>query len=107
MQTIGSFFLENDGGFVCQTGCMYINGDGGTGTDTNGGRISVGTSEYYSPGDHGVQPNSPVQLYISIEAGSDRTGGSYFMWDPTATVSARYSISGTTLDSDVHFHGVS
>ena len=47
-----------------------------------------------------------VRLAIGITAGNDRTGGQYFEYQPTAPGQAHYEITGTTLNSDVHFQGV-
>jgi hypothetical protein len=107
MQSISSFYLDNEGGFVCATGCNYIDPNGGSTSGGGGGNISLGQNEYYNPGDHGVPAGSFVQLRISIKGGSDRTGGSYYMYDPTVSVSARYKITGTTLNSNVICEGVS
>lgn len=105
--SVAGFYLDNEGGFVCAPAAMYIDDDGGTGTSENGGRLSLGMSEYFYPNQHGVQDDALIQMYIWIDSGNDRTGGTYFQYDPTATVYARYEITGTTMNSTVHFQGVS
>jgi len=106
MQTIGALKLRNNGGFVCAPAANWIDGDGNIQKTDNGGHIALGQGEMFNPGDHGVTNQSPVELYIWIEAGNDRTGGTYFMYDSSSSEYAEYDITGTTLDSDVHFDGV-
>lgn len=106
MKQISSFYLFNNGGFACNTGCTYIDDDGNICNGSSGGHISLGTGEAYNPGDHGVAAGTTVRLAIGITAGNDRTGGQYFEYQPTAPGQAHYEITGTTLNSDVHFQGV-
>lgn len=107
MQSINSFYLFNNGGFVCHTGCDYIDmNSGGTDSGSSGGNISLGNGEAYNPGDHGVAAGSLVQLTIGIDLGNSRTGGAYFTYDPSAPGQAHYEITGTTLNSDVKFQGI-
>ncbi|RYF09263.1 MAG: hypothetical protein EOO77_24230 [Oxalobacteraceae bacterium] len=106
MQTIGAFKLRNNGGFVCAPLAIWIDESGGTQKTGNGGHIALGQGEMFNPGDHGVTPQSLVQLGIWIAAGDDRTGGTYFLYDPSSKQYAEYDITGTTYNSNVHFDGV-
>jgi len=106
MQKIGAFYLRNNGGFVCAPAANYIDENGNFNTSSNGGHIALGQGVMFSPADHGVPDGSTMQLYIWIEAGSDRTGAPFFEYDSTSNLYAEYDITGTTLKSDVHFDGV-
>jgi hypothetical protein len=106
MQTIGAFKLRNNGGFVCAPAAKYIDADGNFQQSSNGGNIALGQGEMFSPGDHGVPDGCVMQMYIWIEAGSDRTGQPFFVYDSSSNMYAEYDITGTTLQSDVHFDGV-
>lgn len=106
MQKINSFYLFNNGGFVCHPGCNFIGDDGGTDTGSAGGNISLGTGVAYNFKDHDIADGSLVELTIGIDAGNDRTGGQYFIYDSSAPGQAHYEITGTTLNSTVNFQGV-
>lgn len=107
MQTIGSFQLINNGGFVCAGKVMYIDTDNGSqGTTSRWGNITNPNSETMYPKDQGVGSGWMVQMYIDIVAGNDRTGGTYFNYDPNSSACAIYRITGTTLNSNVNFEGV-
>ena len=106
MQTIGSFNLANNGGFVCAGKVSFIDPNGGTGTSDRWAMIPLGQNETMKPADRGVPGGALVQTYIDIVAGNDRTGGTYFLYDPSSPLCANYSITGTTLNSAVHFGGV-
>jgi hypothetical protein len=85
---------------------QYIDlaGSGGTSVSDRWGFIPLGQEEMMmDPGDKGVPAGAAIMMYIDIEAGDDRTGGQYFLWDPNSTSYAEYDITGTTLDSSVHF----
>ena len=106
MQTIGSFNLANNGGFVCAGKVMYIDPNGGTATSDRWGWIPIGQNENMNPSDQSVPDGSLVQMYIDIQAGNDRTGGTYFMYDSKSKACAKYDIRGTTYNSSVHFDGI-
>jgi hypothetical protein len=109
MDSVGGFKLRNNGGFVCAGKMQYIDlaGSGGTSVSDRWGFIPLGQEEMMmDPGDKGVPAGAAIMMYIDIEAGDDRTGGQYFLWDPNSTSYAEYDITGTTLDSSVHFDGI-
>ncbi|AFE06808.1 hypothetical protein COCOR_06208 [Corallococcus coralloides DSM 2259] len=106
MQTIGCFNLTNEGGFVCAGEISYIDSNGNSGKTDRYGYINLGQSELMLPSDKGVQADWIIQLYIDINGGNDRTGGTHFLYDPNSTACAHYRITGTTLNSEVHFDGI-
>lgn len=109
MQSINGFNLRNNGGFVCAGKVNYIDtaGGGGTGTSDRWDMIPLGQQEMMQDlADKGVPAGALIEMYIDIEAGNDRTGGQWFQWDPSSTEYAEYDITGTTLESTVHFDGI-
>jgi len=106
MQTIGSFNLANNGGFVCAGKVMFIDGSGNSGVSGRWDMIPLGKNETMNPVDQGVANGSLVQMYIDIAGGNDRTGGTYFLYDSNSNKCANYSITGTTLNSNVSFGGI-
>ena len=110
METIGGFKLRNNGGFVCAGRVKYLNlDDGSSGVSDRWHYINLGQSEMMMGkdlADKGVPAHALIQMYIDIVAGNDRTGGTYFVWDQSSNAYAEYDITGTTLNSDVHFDGI-
>jgi hypothetical protein len=108
MEKIGGFKLTNRGGFVCAGQVQYMNNEGYV-TRTDRWRwLNLGESEMMTDlGRRGVPDSNPIQMYIAIRAGNDRTGGRYFQFDPSSRAYAEYRITGTTLNSAVHFDGIS
>jgi hypothetical protein len=106
MQTIGAFKLRNNGGFVCAGKVQYIDSNGGVQLSDRWSWIPLGQSEMMNPSEKSVANGSIIQMYIDIQAGNDRTGGTYFLYDSSSAQYAEYDITGTTLNSDVHFDGI-
>ncbi len=106
MQKIGAFKLRNNGGFVCAPAANWIDDNGNTQRTGTGSSIPLGQETMFNPGEYGVSDGTPVELYISITLGSDRTGGTYYTFGASSNQYAEYDITGTTLDSDVHFDGI-
>lgn len=110
MDTIGGFRLSNEGGFVCAGRVKYLDLDtGGEGVSDRWHYINLGQSEMMMGKElleKGVPANSLIQMYIDIVAGNDRTGGMWFHWDISSRAYGDYRVSGTTLNSGVHFEGI-
>jgi hypothetical protein len=106
MITIGAFKLRNNGGFVCAGKVQYINDAGGITLSDRWDRIPIGQDEMMFPRDRDVADGSIMQMYIDIVWGDDRTGGTYFLYDSNSKKYAEYDITGTTLNSTVHFDGI-
>lgn len=107
MDTIGAFKLRNNGGFVCAGKIQYIDeNSGGTEHTDRWHWIAIGQGEMMNPADRGIAADTLIQMYIDIQAGNDRTGGRYFKYDPASPLYAEYDITGTTLNSEVHFDGI-
>ena len=106
MESIGGFKLRNNGGFVCAGKVEYIDQNGNPKTSDRWGFIPIGQSEMMWPKDKQVPDGVVMRMYIDIEAGDDRTGTPYFLYDSNLKNYAEYDITGTTLNSDVHFDGV-
>jgi hypothetical protein len=106
MESVGGFKLRNNGGFVCAGQVEYIDTNGNPQKSDRWGFINLGDSEVMRPNEKGVPDGAIMQMYIDIRAGNDRTGGTYFIYDSKLSNYAEYDISGTTLNSDVHFDGI-
>ncbi len=107
MDSIGFLSLKNNGGFVCAGALKYITQNGDESTTERWHYINLGESETMTPSEKGVAAGSLIQMKIIIAAGDNRTGGTWFLYDPNSNHMANYSITGTTLHSTVHFDGIS
>ena len=106
MQAIGCFVLANNGGFVCQGKVQYIDNDGNMNLTDGYGNMPIGQRETMNPGDKGVPDGAPMRMYIDIVAGDDRTGSPWWLFSASSNQCANYDITGTTLNSSVHFNGI-
>jgi len=106
MQPVRGFVLKNQGGFVCAGKITYIDDDGNEETTDDFGKEPLGQSETMVATSKGVSDGDIMKLYIWIEAGNDRTGTPYFLCDNSSANYAHYTISGTTLNSNVKLDGV-
>jgi hypothetical protein len=106
MDVIGGFKLTNKGGFVCAGKVQYIDSGGYPKLTDRWHWIGQDSEVMVDLGQKGVPEGSIIQLYIEIRAGDNRTGGRYFRWDPSSRSIAEYRITGTTLNSAVHFEGI-
>ncbi len=106
MQRVGNFSLKDQGGFDVKLQFVYY--------DENGNRIHVdGTSAYplgqtrtRKPSESGVPDGSPVSLYAFVVWGKDNTASQLFMYDQNSSTTAKYTISGTTLDNELGLNSV-
>jgi hypothetical protein len=106
VQKVGNFCLKNNGGFVVKLQFVYW--------DDNGNKIHVdGTAGYpvlrtecLTPGQAGIPDGSLVSLYAFVVWGSDNTANQIFIYDSSSTVTANYTISGTTLNNDLVLNSV-
>ncbi|WP_237479737.1 hypothetical protein [Lichenibacterium dinghuense] len=106
MQKIKQFRMRNNGGFVCAGQIQYIDQNGNVQMTETAGNIPIGQGEWVDPGSLGVPDGSPIMLCFNIVLGSNRTAGQYYMSDTSSNQYAEYDITGTTLNSHVHFDGV-
>lgn len=107
MDRISAFKLKNEGGFVCAGEIQYIDpSDGSTQRTTQWSPLNITEDEMMNPADRQLSSGTLVQMYIRIIWGDDRTGGTYFIYDPSSPKYADYWIDGTTLNSSVHYEGL-
>lgn len=101
MQSIGQFSLFNQGGFVTKLQFVYWDSQGNKihkdGTDG----FDLGQKKTANPGDFGVPNGALVSLYAFVVWGSDNEAKQVFTYDSSSTVTANYTISGTTLDNSL------
>jgi len=108
MRSVSAFYLANNGGFVCFPRIQYIDQNGNKQlTPDTGQRLDINQNSTITVAQYNIPAGCFGQIYIDIIWGDDRTGGTYFLLDQSANATAMYNITGTTLDSSVHFNGVS
>jgi hypothetical protein len=107
MQQIGKFSLQNEGGFVVKLQFQYIDNNGDKVHVDGTGGIPLGQTKSADPGDYGVPDGSPVQLYAFVVWGKDNVGSQLFYYSKGSPWTANYTISGTTLDNQLGFTGLS
>lgn len=106
MQSIGKFSLFNQGGFVTKLQFVYWDGQGNKIHKDGTGDIPLGQSDSANPGDYGVPNGMLVSLYAFVVWGSDNEANQVFTYDSSSTVTANYTISGTTLDNTLVLNSV-
>lgn len=107
MQTIGKFFLHNQGWFAVKIQFKYQASDGNwvhtSGTDG----FPLGQSNTADPGDYGVPDGALVCLYAFVIAGSDNVSNQVFRYNRGSAGTASYIIAGTTLVNQLGLTSVS
>jgi hypothetical protein len=106
MRSVGRFCLKNQGGFVVKLQFVYYDEHGERhhvdGTDG----YPIGQTECRKPSDSGVPNGAAVSLYAFVVWGTDNTASQLFTYDQSSTVTANYTISGTTLDNELGLNSV-
>jgi hypothetical protein len=106
MDNIGSFELENNGGFVARLDAQFrTNRNEGFAPVILTGTFPLGETKTGNPGEHGVPNGAEVRLVAHVVAGTDRTATQIFTYRRGNTKVARYSVSGTTTDATLAFVG--
>jgi hypothetical protein len=106
MQKIGNFSLFNQGGFVTKLQFVYWDDDGNKIHKDGTGDIPLGQKKTASPGEFGVPNGAMVSLYAFVVWGSDNEANQVFIYDSSSSVTANYTISGTTLDNSLVLNSV-
>lgn len=107
MQEVGKFTLKNQGGFVTKLQFAYLD-DNGVMQHLNGtGDITLGFSKTADPGEYGCPDGSSVALYAFVVWGKDNQAKQFFTYKKGSPKTARYTISGTTLDNELGLNDVS
>lgn len=106
MQSIGNFSLFNQGGFVTKLQFVYWDAQGNKIHKDGTGNIPLGQRKTASPGEYGVPDGATVALYAFVVWGSDNEANQMFTYDASSSVTANYTISGTTLDNSLVLNSV-
>lgn len=107
MKQIGKLSLLNEGGFVVKLQFQYIDSKGEKQHVDGTGSFPIGQSNTADPGDYGVPDGSPVAVYAFVVWGKDNVGTQLFYYKKGIQWTANYTISGTTLDNQLGFTGLS
>lgn len=105
---IGAFRLKNQGGFVVKMDFLF-GSDPGNLYRIDGSRkdITLGCSETKDPGECGVHEGDVCTIHADVVAGKDKAGKTYFIYQKGNKNRADFTISGTTLDNELGFNGIS
>jgi hypothetical protein len=99
MKEIGKFSLHNGGGFVARGEVAYLDDNGEKHLSGNAGDITLGRTGDIDPGKLGVPNGSLVSLYVFVVWGTDNEARQSFLYKSDSTVTAKYTITGTTLSN--------
>ncbi len=106
-QQIGKLRLKNQGGFVVKMDFLF-----GSSPDKlsrlSGSRkdITLGFSETNDPGDYNIHSGDYCTVYADVAAGKDKSGQTIFIYQKDNKNQANFTISGTTLDNELGFNGI-
>lgn len=107
MQQIGKFSLSNQGGFVVKLQFVYVDSKGEKHHVDGTGGFPIGQTQTADPGDYGVPDGVPVTVYAFVVWGRDHTAEQFFIYSKGNPWIANFTISGTTLDNQLGFTGLS
>ena len=107
VDTVGKMSLQNNGGFAVKLQFSYVDEKGEKQHVDGTGSFPLGQTKTADPGDYGVPDGSPVTIYAFVVWGKDNQGTKYFQYSKGNSMVANYTISGTTLDNELGFVGLS
>ena len=107
IQRVGQFKLNQQGGYVCRTEFVYMNDEGQNVQSSQTSNELLGQSYTTNPGDLGVPAGSTLWMKIWVMWGTDNQASQAFIYDPTSSLTAEYTCSGTTLGNNLALNGVS
>lgn len=107
VERIGKFRLKNQGGFVVKMDFVYYDSSMNK-HRVDGSRkdITLGKSETASPGDYKVPEGALVSIHADVVWGKDTEGKSWFVFESGNAKTANFTISGTTLDNELGYNGI-
>jgi hypothetical protein len=105
---VGRIRLKNDGAFVISQRFVYIDSDGRQRmTGPTSGTYPIDDSNTAAPSDHGVPDGAEVWTYADVVSGKSVQAHMPCINRTGASATARFHVSGTTQNNDLHFDGVS
>ncbi len=106
---VKSWCLKNKGWFVCHIGFTWTD-DHGHRIECKGDGHDICKTEKIcaEPGlpPCNVPAGSLVTIYVRVDGGYNKTAHESFIYNPNSKCTAEYEITGTTLDSNLHFLGI-
>lgn len=111
MERIRYFRLHNNGAFVARMRIICISMDDGHEYEIEQEGyhdICVGaerTFDLQNDAKGNIKPNDLVKLEVVVVLGKNNTAREMFMYDPSSSKMADYTISGTTLINTLTFNG--
>jgi hypothetical protein len=99
MTKIGKFSLHNGGGFVARGEVAYLDDNGEKHLSGNTGDILLGQTKDVNPDQLGVPDGSIISLYVFVVWGTDNEARQSFIYQKGSNVTAKYTITGTTLNN--------
>jgi hypothetical protein len=99
MKQIGKFSLHNGGGFVARGEVAYLDDNGEKHLSGNAGDILLGQTNDVDPGKLSVPDGAIVSLYVFVVWGTDNEARQSFIYKSGSPVTAKYTITGTTLSN--------
>lgn len=109
IEAIGAIELKNQGGFVVKLECYHKKSDFSSDWSRSGstGDITLGFTKKLKLEElDGVNNGDIVTAYANVVLGKDKTGNVTFVYEKGNTRTARFTISGTTLDDELGFNGI-
>ena len=106
LEQVGKLRLKNQGGFVVKLDFEYYDMNHKQ-VRVHGSRkdITLGCSETSDPGDYGIKDGQEFTVHADVVAGRDNTGSTWFIYKKGCATTAKFTISGTTLDNELGFNG--
>ena len=106
LQTISTFSLMNEGGFIAKMRFNYIDNEGLTKTTLQTGDINPGRSMAAKLADFGVPDGAVVYLQVDVVWGRSHKANEAYVHDEESDGIARYAIAGTTASPMLRPTGV-
>lgn len=109
LQEIGFLELKNQGGFVVRLECYYTTSDYAAEWKTTGntGDITLGRSKSLKLEElEKLRDGDIVTVYAKVILGKDNHGKVNFIYRKGNPRTAKFTISGTTLDNELGFNEI-
>ena len=104
---IGAFTLANRGAFICELQAKYLDNSGHWQFTKNiSWKIAYSQDCTMTMTELGVPNGAQVQLYVLIDAGTNRGVTEIFTANTQSNLIAGYIVDRTSLNANVQFQGI-
>ena len=103
---VGHVSLHNGGGFVVKMEFKYTTDGVNWKTSNQTDSFPLGKTKNVDPGDLGVPDGSIIKLKAIVVAGKDNEAQQQFLYDKGHSVTAEYTMTGTTLNNTLGLIGL-